>query len=161
MTEQPDYTIPSDLEVPEGHQATWRPAKDGGPAVLAVEPVEAEPKPDLSNPVVAVSVEAHGAQTRQLSEAEALQLSDEWAAEHARQLEQLRQRELEAAGDPTNIGPDGRPHFMRMEQTAEQPPAWSEVCGTCETEWPCQVYRDQHMADKGIQVQRYGQEPTP
>lgn len=146
MSQQFDYTPPADEQIPDSHQATWRPGPDG--PVRSIEPVPAKPEVDLTEPTVVQAQAQHEQTTRELSKAEAKQLSDAWAAEHQRQLEAIRALEVELAGDPTNLDAQGRPHFLRMTQTAENPPAWAEVCGTCETVWPCQVYRDMHMVDE-------------
>jgi hypothetical protein len=153
VSEQPDYSAPANLEVPDGHQATWRPT-EGGPAMIVVEPVDPEPQPDLKHPAVAAGIAAHQDLTHELTREQAKELADEWAAAQARALEELRAREVEAAGDPTNIGPDGRPHFNRMVQTAEDPPAWAETCGTCGTIWPCSTYVAQRMADDDVQIEQ-------
>jgi len=104
-------------------------------------------------------VEVTPPEAREISEAEAEAIRKAWREEHEQQLADQRMREVAAAGEPTNIGEDGLPHFARMVQTAENPPAWSELCGSCETAWPCEVYSAEHMADAGPTVNA-GAEPA-
>lgn len=88
-------------------------------------------------------------ETRELSRDEAQEIRDSWEAEHQRQLAAIHEREIAAAGNPANVDGGGVAHFVRMQQTAENPPAWSEGCGGCGATWPCEPYMLLHPAPAG------------
>ena len=133
MSEQPDYDL-SKVDVPEGHQATWRPADDGGPAQVSIEKVPDNPEPDTSEPSTQAALDDHASRQAEVQQA--------FAGEHAAQVQAAMDAEVAQGGKPSNIGTDGKPHFPVMREreklNADEPDHDPTVCGTCETEWPCE-----------------------
>jgi hypothetical protein len=145
VSEQPNYDL-SGVEVPEGHQATWRPGDgDAGPQV-SIEPVPADPQPDTSEPTTAAALADH--------EQRQAEVNDAFAAEHEQQLQAARDAEIESAGEPSNIGTDGKPHFLKIvpkpgvdPEGDHDPDDFDYVCGTCDTTWPCEQAKEIEQRD--------------
>lgn len=136
-------------EVPEGHQATLRPVEGSDVPQVSVEPVPTDPKPDTAEETTAAGLAAHEASQAEVQQA--------WAGEHEHQLRQARDAEIAAAGEPTNIGTDGKAHFAVIRERAKDDPSEPDhepaECGTCRTEWPCDQARaleDQERATHGL-----------
>jgi len=86
-------------------------------------------------------------QEQQPIEAEAADATAKaFAAEHERQLQQQRDNEIAAAGEPTNIGTDGKAHFEKLvpkdgvdvSDGDHDPADFEDVCGGCGEPWPCE-----------------------
>jgi hypothetical protein len=137
VSEQPNYDL-SNVEVPEGHQATWRPGKDGGPAEVSIEPVPDNPEPDTSEPTTAAALDDHARRQAEVNRA--------FADEHDAQVQAAMDAEVAQAGKSSNIGTDGRPHFPVMREreklNADEPDHEPAECGTCGTGWPCEQARE-------------------
>lgn len=140
-------------EVPEGHQATLRPVEGSEVPQVSIEPVPEDPKPDMTEETTAAGIAAHRASQAEVQAA--------WAGEHEHQMKLARDAEIAAAGEPSNIGTDGKAHFLRMIPKAgadvsgdeHDPDDFHSVCGGCGEPWPCgqaRALEDQARAALGL-----------
>lgn len=150
-------------DVPAGHQATLRPVEGSDVPQVSIEPVPDNPEPDMSEPTTKASVDAHTATQAEVAQA--------FAAEHDSQLQARQDAEVAAAGEPANIGTDGKPHFPLITEREKNDPSEPDhnpaECGTCGTEWPCEqakeIERQQAEArgEQPVQVQQPDTPETP
>lgn len=143
-------------DVPEGHQATLRPVEGSDTPQVSIEPVPDNPQPDTSDPAVRAGLDAHRDSQADATEA--------FAAEHEKQLQDARDAEIAAAGESSNIGTDGRPHFSLMRErekaNADEPDHEPAECGTCGTEWPCEQAREIERREAEARGEQSGTEAS-
>jgi hypothetical protein len=87
-----------------------------------------------------------------------------FAAEHERQTRAAHDAEIAAAGESTNIGTDGEPHFLKMiphegvdaSEGDHNPDDFDYVCGSDGQPWPCPQAQELERQEQ----ERRGEQPA-
>lgn len=92
-----------------------------------------------------------------------------WAIEHEQQLAEQKRMEdvIAAGGEPSNVGSDGKAHFLKMVPKAgvdasdgdHDPDDFDYVCGGDGQPWPCEQAQElerQAAEQRGEQPTRQG-----